>query len=755
MEPNPQSNQFAAILRRRIRMIILIGIIGTAFATVAAWQLTPRYTAKAEIVIGSDRSQPVGAPGMPSDPSADEAAILTEVTSLTSHDLLLRVLQSLRDDPAFGALMAPPQSSRSADADAANGSGWLVKLWHTSIGATRQQTLRLSNEVQRLLRRRTTVAGGSPIDAYGLTESDLLRNLKIFQERGSRVVAVSYTSTNPRAAAMIANRVVTVYLAAQMEQLRAASDRTLAGLDQKVTELKKDVGKLDASVVDYQRAHELADASRRGVVDEKLGDLNKQLSEAQSDLAARKARRQNLLALQQGTPDWSALLLGLDAQGLVNLHGQLMALLDSRADTIVPPRGRIHMPPAESAALDPMVMKLRKELDQAIAKLNNDEAVAAARVDSIRKGLAAVQTASDDPRLAELIATASSARHRYERILQRREDALEQRDELSPTAHLLSLAPVPDRPSSANPILFIPPATIAFLILGSFIAIVSDSFDRAFRTESDIVSALGIGCSAMVPRLRGLGRKRPHEYLLEMPYTSYAESIRSIMAGLYPVVSQRQPAKAILITSSIPGEGKTTVALSLATYAARSGLRVLLLDFDFRKGSASRELGGTTEKGDLMVLTNRHANLDIVQDVAGLNFDYLPLRCGMSADALPIIASGAMATLLQRLRLSYDYVIIDSAPILAVAETQLLANMVDRILFVVRWGETRRNEAQNALRLIRAAVPEGTFEAIARAVVTQVDVKRHARGRYGDRGDVMAKYASYYTPVDRTRVLTK
>ena len=176
---------------------------------------------------------------------------------------------------------------------------------------------------------------------------------------------------------------------------------------------------------------------------------------------------------------------------------------------------------------------------------------------------------------------------------------------MTPSARLLSLAPVPDSPSSANPILFIPPAAIAFLILGSFIAIVRDSFDKTFRTESDVISALGIGCSAMVPRLRGLGRKRPHEYLLEMPYTSYAESIRSIMAGLRPVMSQRQGAKAILITSSIPGEGKTTVALSLAAYAARAGLRVLLLDFDFRKGSASRELGGTTEQGDLVVLTSQ------------------------------------------------------------------------------------------------------------------------------------------------------
>ena len=272
MEANLQSNQFAGILRRRICLVLLIGIIGTALAAVAAWQISPRYTAKAEIVIGGDRTQSVGTQGGAGDPSADEATIQTEVTSLTSHDLLRRVLQSLHDDPAFGALMTPTRSSRSEDADADNTPGLLSQLWHSFIDTAWPQAVHLSNELQRLVRRgRTGASGSPPIDAYGITENDLRRYLEIFQERGSHVVAVSYTSTNPRAAAAIANRIVTVYLAAQVEQLRAASDRTLAGLEQKVTDLKAEVGRLDAAVVDYQRAHELSDASRRGVVDQRFG----------------------------------------------------------------------------------------------------------------------------------------------------------------------------------------------------------------------------------------------------------------------------------------------------------------------------------------------------------------------------------------------------------------------------------------------------------------------------------------------------
>ena len=90
-----------------------------------------------------------------------------------------------------------------------------------------------------------------------------------------------------------------------------------------------------------------------------------------------------------------------------------MALLELARRLIVPPRGRIRGAPTASTALDPMVITLRKELDQALEKLNNDEAVAAARVDSIRKGLDAAQTASDDPHLTELITAATSARHRY------------------------------------------------------------------------------------------------------------------------------------------------------------------------------------------------------------------------------------------------------------------------------------------------------------------------------------------------------
>ena len=123
---------------------------------------------------------------------------------------------------------------------------------------------------------------------------------------------------------------------------------------------------------------------------------------------------------------------------------------------------------------------------------------------------------------------------------------------------------------------------------------------------------------------------------------------------------------------------------------------------------------------------------ELIRAAPGLGFDYLPLSRD-SADPVAALASEQVPELLRQLEGSYDCVVIDSAPILNATETRLLASMVDKVLFAVKWGSTRREVAQNALELLRRSAFGGSDqrEAIT-AVITQVDLKLHARYRYGD-----------------------
>ena len=115
-----------------------------------------------------------------------------------------------------------------------------------------------------------------------------------------------------------------------------------------------------------------------------------------------------------------------------------------------------------------------------------------------------------------------------------------------------------------------------------------------------------------------------------------------------------------------------------------------------------------------------------------MGFDYLPLSRN-SVDPVAILASERVPDLLRQLKESYDCVVIDSAPLLSATEARLLASMVDEVLFAVKWGSTRREVAQNALRLLRhSAFGENDLRDVTSAVITQVDLKRHARYRYGD-----------------------
>jgi Mrp family chromosome partitioning ATPase len=181
----------------------------------------------------------------------------------------------------------------------------------------------------------------------------------------------------------------------------------------------------------------------------------------------------------------------------------------------------------------------------------------------------------------------------------------------------------------------------------------------------------------------------------------------------------------------VADEGKTTLAISFAVYAARIQRRVLLIDLSFRNPSIASELREPAETGILQFPRGRPPT-ELIRAAPGLGFDYLPLSRD-SADPVATLASEQVPELLRQLEGSYDCVVIDSAPLLSATEARLLASMVDKVLFAVKWGSTRREVAQNALELLRRSAfgSDHQREAIT-AVITQVDLKMHARYRYGD-----------------------
>jgi succinoglycan biosynthesis transport protein ExoP len=387
-------------------------------------------------------------------------------------------------------------------------------------------------------------------------------------------------------------------------------------------------------------------------------------------------------------------------------------------------------------------------LDERIAEAKYETEKAAAAVQkAIQHRRGSEQNAGGDEREAdeqvhELLRHAGTSAQLYDSLVRRRKEMRERQENVAPGVGIHVLAGVPNRPSSHNPILFIFPAFIIFAIGGSWLAVVLEQLDRGLRSEQETGDALGIPCLGLVPLIPQAQAISPYHYLLTEPFSAYSEAIRSVVAGLGLADSPRS-SRVVLISSSIPGEGKTTLALGLAAYLGILGQRVLLLDLNFGQSSPLGGFDDAVEKGIVDLPLQGRPATQFIRRIAEAGLDYLPMA-GYGLDPLVLFAREQMSRFVRQLSEKYDCVIIDGPPVLGSVEARLLPSIVDQLLLVVKWGSTRREVAQNALGVLRESrCLDKDRGDLAFAILTQVDLKRHARYRYGDAGEFLAKRSKY------------
>jgi Mrp family chromosome partitioning ATPase len=406
---------------------------------------------------------------------------------------------------------------------------------------------------------------------------------------------------------------------------------------------------------------------------------------------------------------------------------------------------------AVPADLQELRIRIEQSINQSLNRSANDIGIVETQVRHLQQRLAALQggrTEAPHPEvsLRELQRQAITATQLHESLLQRQKELLLMSED-HPEVRILTFASVPNVPSSPNPILFILPALAVALIGAGLLAVLHDRLDRGLRSEQDVM-ALGTSCIGLVPRITRREKLRPHEHLLKQPFAPYTEAIRSAATAALQLTNPQEAPRAFLVTSSIRGEGKTTLALSFAVYAALLQRRVLLIDLDLRNPAMLSELKVAADKGTLDVLRSGRPLAELIRIVPELGLDYLHVRHD-SADPIAVMAN-ALPDLLRELKASYDCVVIDSAPLLGTSEARLLASMVDKVLFVVKWGSTRREIAQNALRLLDCSDSrDSVLQNRICAVVTQVDLKKHARYGFGDFGESLFYSKPYPAPSSR------
>jgi capsular exopolysaccharide synthesis family protein len=307
-----------------------------------------------------------------------------------------------------------------------------------------------------------------------------------------------------------------------------------------------------------------------------------------------------------------------------------------------------------------------------------------------------------------------------------------------PDARVISYAEPPLRPAFPKKRLMVGLAFLASLGIAVALALVFEHLDRSFRSAEQVEMQTTQRTLAVVPRVGGrlLRRHVPEDYVLHHPRSAFAEALRTLHANL--VIGDEPPPRIILFTSACPREGKTALALSYARLLTRQGARVTLVDADLHHGRVARRLGLDERPGLANLLADEATIDDVLERDPEARLAVIP-HGGSRRTPHELLLGAQFGKLLRRLAVANDFVVVDSPPILAVADTPLFARHADRTVYVVRWGATAGEEAITGLRRLQEAGAD-----VAGVVLNGVDLKKYAEYAFGSPGTYKRAMERYY-----------
>ncbi|QOZ11540.1 Wzz/FepE/Etk N-terminal domain-containing protein [Bradyrhizobium sp. CCBAU 51765] len=661
------------VLRRQWPIIAVC--VGVSLALVIVYLATaqPMYTANARIMMDTRQAQVLDKDSNASSALIDTGYVDSQVEIINSDDLILSVVRRLKltEDPEFNG-SSPGLLS-------------LIIGKATSIFSSREPA---SQE-----RIEHAVVG------------QVQKNLRTERVLATYVLSLNYRSRSPDKAAKIANAIANAYLVGALEAKYQSTKRATEWLQQRSLELSEQATASDRAVQTFKAEHNIVGTSRGLMSEQQLSDLNTQLVQARAATAEAKARLDRIDAISDQDLAQPTVTDALNNAVITRLRAQYLDLQAQYADWSKR-YGKTHL---AAVNLANKMEELRKNIADELRRIGDayrsDYEIAKSREASLEKNVKelvaqAGHTGQAEVKLRDLESAADTYRNLYNNFLEKLQSATQNQSFPLSEARLISTAAKPDRKSSPRTVLALVGGLVGGLCLGFGVAFARELLSDVLRTPGEVEDELGVKCLGVLPDIRSSTKAGPSDlsrYVVDHPFSRFAETLRNIKVSI-DVARLTREIKVIGIVSSLPKEGKTTVAANFAQLVALTGHRTVLIDGDLHTRSLTRELAPNAKSG-LVEALNDPASLGYhVQRSKETGLDFLPsVVASRMVNSADVIGSKAMAELLKVLRDHYEYIVIDLAPVMPVADSKAVSFLIDAMVYVIEWGQTTRSALQESV----------------------------------------------------------
>jgi capsular exopolysaccharide synthesis family protein len=687
-----------AVVFRHLKLIVAVFSVVVAIAMLESYSATPMYQTQARIVIQDERSTAVAnltstGPTYWQDP---EPYFNTQYRILQSRGLARRVVRKLPPPP----VPAPSSLSR---------------------------VLSFPREAISRWRKASPTAGAEEPPAPDESAAELaaigefLGGVEIVPVKGTRLVEIVYTSPDPQYSALAANTLAREYVQANLDLKLANTTNTISWLGEEVAKQRQKVEAAERAMAEYQEGQNAISLNEgQNIVIAGLTSLNDAVTKAKTArLQKEAAYRQlgNLNGASANADTFPAVAQNATIQDikqqLANLSGE-RAKLSERYGPNHPEMVKI------GNQIDSANARMRAETAKVLESIANDYRSAVAEERNLTASLEeqkrkAIDLNRKNITYSILAREAESERQVYNALLQQEKELRVVSNSRANNVQLMDDAEVPGGPFTPNHRRDWLMALVLGLALGIALAYTVEYLDDTVKLPDDVTRRLKLPLLGLVPAVAGdklpvLTSAVPHDF---------GEAFRSLRTSL--VFTNGSPGnRTIAVTSTQPLEGKTTTACNLAVALALGGARVMLIDADMRRPGLHRTMGLPNEIGLSHILTGQARIREAVQRTSESNL-FVMTAGHVPPNPSELLSSERMRHLIANLEAGpFDWVIMDTPPVLAVTDAVILAPYMSGLVFVIGAEMTRRTHAERAIQTIQGGKPN-----IIGAVLNRVDLNRN------------------------------